>query len=148
MNGQSAGRTVGRLLTVSVDIQRDEWDRILRVLQAASATVHNDAVGDRWDIDSAIASSLLRAELTRIETVAAIGGPTVALTWTPDRFGLFIYALETALDSYSFARPDPDAAAALSPVIRMLRATVSVTTPSDRGPSAPEGAWPAGWPAS
>jgi hypothetical protein len=111
--------------TVAMRMSRDEWGRVLPALQSGHAMLLNDAIGEKRDIDSAIASGILGHEIRRLETLAA-NGPGVTLTWTPDQFGLFVYGLETVLHNASFPKTNSPAVEIITAFIRKLRGTVTV----------------------
>jgi hypothetical protein len=114
--------------TVTVRMSRDEWDRFLPALQQGRLMVFNDAIGDKRDIDSAIASGILGHEVRRLETLAA-KGPGVTLTWTPDHFGLFVYGLETVRHNASIPLTNSPTVEIINAFIRKLRGTVTVDDP-------------------
>ena len=87
--------------------------------------VSNDAIGDKWDIDSAIASGVLATEIRRLEALAAADGPGVTLTWTPDQFGLFIYGLDTVRYNGNITPTHSPPYAAIAAFIRTLRGSVA-----------------------
>ena len=106
-------------------MSRDEWERVLPLLRRGRDAVSNDAMGDKWDIDSAIASGVLATEIRRLEALAAADGPGVTLTWTPDQFGLFIYGLYTILDNGNTNPTHSPPYAPIAAFIRTLRGSVA-----------------------
>ena len=114
--------------TVAVRMSRDEWERVLPALQSGHAMLLNDAIGDKRDIDSAIASGILGHEIRRLETLAA-KGPGVTLTWTPDQFGLFVYGLESIRYNASIPPTNSPTVDIIAGFIRKLRGTVTADGP-------------------
>ena len=111
--------------SVRVRMSRDEWQRILPALRRGRDALLNDAIGDKWDIDSAIASGVLAAEIRRLEALAAVDGPGVTLTWTPDQFGLFIYGLETVRYNGSINPTNSPSDVTIAAFIRTMRSSVA-----------------------
>lgn len=110
---------------VSVWMSSDEWERILPALRRGRDAVLDDAIGDKWDVDSAIASGVLATEISRLEALAAADGPGVTLTWTPDQFGLFVYGLETVRCNASIPPANSPTVDAIAAFIRTLRGSVA-----------------------
>jgi hypothetical protein len=102
---------------VRLEMTRENWERNLATINSAWEHVFNDAVGDKSDADSAVASNVLRAEIRRLLEEAGATSDFVRLRFTEEQWASFLFGLETAEDSMG-------ATPAIRDLIRNLRGRV------------------------